>query len=233
MKKIKVTPYTPERYNEWQSFLKDSNNGTIFHDQDFLSYHPEGRFHFEHLMFYEGDSPIAILPGGFREDKTYRSPMGATFGGFVTPDDFNLKRGNETVKKFLEYIKERDSKGAVLTPPLTPFSSHPDEVIDYSLIYNGFTQYNPLYSSIIDTHTVKDRGDLHRKIRYNIRYAEKCGLEVREEESLDASYGILVKNKLKFNTAPTHSLEELRYLKQVFPERIVNFTGWYDSSPIA
>lgn len=29
---------------DWDNFVLNSNNGTMFHSRKFLSYHPEGRF---------------------------------------------------------------------------------------------------------------------------------------------------------------------------------------------
>ncbi|MFI5263453.1 MAG: GNAT family N-acetyltransferase, partial [Candidatus Kapaibacterium sp.] len=62
-------------------------NGTVFHTQQFLAYHNEGKFQFHHLLFYEGKRLVAVLPGGLRENgKIYDSPLGASYGSFVTED---------------------------------------------------------------------------------------------------------------------------------------------------
>jgi len=51
----------------WQGFLARSANGTLFHDLDFLRYHPPGRFRFHHLMLIHDGEPIALFPGGLVE----------------------------------------------------------------------------------------------------------------------------------------------------------------------
>src|SRR4051812_31086914 len=80
--------YDPARHEAmWDRFVKTSMNGTVFHRQKFLRYHPEGRFDFHHLMFFRGEKLVAVLPGRLiNNGKVYDSPAGASYGSFVTED---------------------------------------------------------------------------------------------------------------------------------------------------
>jgi hypothetical protein len=41
--------YRQQDVGAWRAFLHDSNNATLFHDLDFLGYHPPDRYDFRHL----------------------------------------------------------------------------------------------------------------------------------------------------------------------------------------
>src|SRR5207237_970692 len=84
---IRVVPYNSALHKElWDAFVSRSMNGTVFHTQQFLDYHPNGRFQFQHLLFYSGEHLVAVLPGGIRNGNIFESPLGASYGSFVTGD---------------------------------------------------------------------------------------------------------------------------------------------------
>ena len=51
--KITIKKYSKTNFNDWENFVKKSNNGTIFHLRRFLNYHQERNFEDCSLMFYE------------------------------------------------------------------------------------------------------------------------------------------------------------------------------------
>src|SRR5215471_12773101 len=72
--------------SEWERFLAQSANGTLFHDLRFLRYHPEHRFCFHHLIFKQRGKTNALLTGGLAETAEglmFCSPLGASIGGFA------------------------------------------------------------------------------------------------------------------------------------------------------
>jgi len=83
-----IVPYDEELHKKlWDSFVLSSMNGTVFHTHQFLAYHREGKFDFHHLLFFHGKRLVAVFPGGFSNGgKIYESPMGASYGSFVTED---------------------------------------------------------------------------------------------------------------------------------------------------
>ena len=46
----------------WDSFVKNANNGTIFHLRRFLSYHPEDRFVDHSIEFYKKNTLFSVFP---------------------------------------------------------------------------------------------------------------------------------------------------------------------------
>jgi len=113
---IRIEEYEPGRRAAWNDFVASGVNGTVFHSQDFLDYHPPGRFDFRHLMFYDGDTLVAVLPGAVKE-RSYVSPSGASFGGFAFREYLSLADADRVVKAFVGWCRERGIEQARLTPP--------------------------------------------------------------------------------------------------------------------
>ena len=50
--RIIIKKYKNSLKKEWNNFVNQSNNGTIFHNQKFLSYHLNRKFIDHSLLFY-------------------------------------------------------------------------------------------------------------------------------------------------------------------------------------
>jgi hypothetical protein len=229
---IKVVKYTKELKNTWNSFVENSNNGTIFHSQSFLEYHPEARFNFHHLMFYKNDELIALLPGGLIGDM-YKSPMGASFGGFVVKPRIGLQDADAIIKAFIRYCASNLIKEVYITPPMQIYNSTFNESIEYAMHYNHFILISSLFSSVIDFSMIHSKEDLSKNTRHKINKAINKGVRIEENKDYDAFYPILLKNKEKFHVPPTHTLEELKKIESLMPGMMTLFLAYYEGKPIA
>ena len=79
----------------WDNFIAQSNNGTIFHQRKFLSYHRERTFKDCSLMFVEKTIICAVFTGAVINNCLYSHP-GASFGGFVY-NQLSFKVANQIV----------------------------------------------------------------------------------------------------------------------------------------
>src|SRR5436190_4654187 len=113
---VRTVEYDPVLHKKlWDKFVVRSMNGTIFHSQQFLDYHPSGRFNFKHLLFYEGEKLVAVLPGGlYRNGKNYESPAGASYGSFVT-EDISAQTALDVVAAFEHYVRANKIEDVYLT----------------------------------------------------------------------------------------------------------------------
>ena len=50
---ITIRKYEISLQKEWDKFVKSSDNGTIFHERDFLTYHIGREFIDHSLLFYQ------------------------------------------------------------------------------------------------------------------------------------------------------------------------------------
>lgn len=216
-----------EKYKEkWDKFVNESNNGTIFHLQQFLAYHDSNKFNFHHLIFEQDGNIIALLPGELKNG-IFKSPMGASFGGFVTKH-ISYSKIEKIVITFLNYCKDNNINEIYLTHPVISYNKIITQDLDYALLYHGFEYKHHLYSSVINLERTYNLEHFEKKARNAVRKAQKMGVEVIINNDFDSFYPILVENKKKFKLSPTHTLEELKRLDSLLPGKIKLFLALKD-----
>jgi len=222
---INITRYTSSQQDEWDSFVRESNNGTIFHTQRFLSYHPEGRFQFHHLMFYDNKKLVAVLPAALRENgSSLESPIGASYGGIVL-SPMSYKQHEKIVDALLNYTKQMDFASIFLTPAPFFYQKKQMQNIDYALAFKGFGFDRHYISHIIEHKTTEQYfKEFNATARNSVRQFQRNNLTSIEittsRSAYQEIYPILVENKVRHNAQPTHTLEELLHLQELFPESI-------------
>jgi hypothetical protein len=214
-------------------------NGTVFHKQQFLSYHTSGKFDFHHLLFYHGKTLIAVLAGGIR-GTTYESPLGASYGSFVTMD-ISADEALAIVEAFENYITARDVKDVFLTSAPVIYQPIITQNLDFALLYRGYGYQRHYISHAIDLARnlpILDR--FHPSAKRHYKHAEKqADLVVKEidkvalQSELQEFYPIMVENKARLGTTPTHTLEDLLRLNDLLPDLIKLFTARLSGELIA
>ena len=63
-----IRPYGPDDAPAWKALLGDSHNATLFHDLDFLAYHPPGKHVFNHLVALWGTRIGALAVSAVQTD---------------------------------------------------------------------------------------------------------------------------------------------------------------------
>jgi len=228
----KIKEYSFANKEEWEKFIDLSSNGTIFHKQSFLEYHRKDKFSFNHLMIYKNDKLISIIPGAIIGDM-FKSPVGASFGGFVIKKNVGIEEADGIIKAFVQYCAKNGVKEVYITPPMQIYYETFNEAIEYSLNYNHFVQISCLYSSVIDFAKIKDKKNLPKNTRYCVNKAIRDGITIVESKNFEKAYPILLKNKEKFDVKPTHTLEELKKIDKLNPNSIVLLLAYYKNKPIA
>jgi hypothetical protein len=218
-----IVPYDPSRKEEWDSFVLRSNNGTMFQLQQFLGYHPEGRFPFHHLMFYKDGQLQAVLPGGL-DLNIFESPVGASYGSFVI-GDINFTETLEIIDSFEDYCWRKGIREVFLTAAPFIYQNEYSHNLDYALLYRGFTYQRHYISHAIKlTPDENLLGGFQSTARRYIRQALRNeSVSVERSDRYDLFHPILVENKKKHNASPTHSLEDLKVLYSLIPERLQLF----------
>ena len=231
-KNFKAVEYTPDKKAEWDTFVDASTNGTVFHKQAFLDYHPAGRFNFHHVMIYKDDALVSVIPGGITGEM-FKSPTGSSFGGFVVEREIGIEDADNIVKVFIKYCSEKGIKEIYITPPMQVYYDTWNEAVEFSMHYNHFIQISALYSSAIDFSKIHSKDDLSQNTRHKINAAINKGVQIVEKNDFDTFYPILLKNKAKFDAKPTHTLEELKRIEQLVPGTITLFLAYFKDEPIA
>ena len=66
---LSITKYTAKYLNQWNDFVLKSNNGTLFHNRNFLEYHLNLKFIDYSLLFFEDKVLIGIIPAAQMKKK--------------------------------------------------------------------------------------------------------------------------------------------------------------------
>ena len=230
---MEIIEYTEKWKDKWDNFVLASNNGTIFHMQKFFDYHSGGKFTFNHLIFLDKGNIVALLPGS-RIGSLYESPIGSSYGSIVTKD-VKFSYAMEIVSVLLEYGKKTGIKEFLLTSAPRVYEKHPNENLDFAMLWQGFKYDLHYISSAIKLFSDKDIiSRFQPTVRRNIRKVLKNpDIRIEMNDRYDEFHPILVNNKARHDIKPTHTLEDLLKLKQLLPENILLFMVYYKDVPIA
>ena len=230
---MEIVEYSENWKDKWDQFVLESNNGTMFHMQKFFDYHKPVKFTFNHLIFLERGNIVALLPGS-RIGDLYESPIGASYGSIVTKD-VKFSEAMDIVSTLIEFGKKTGIKEFLLTSAPRVYERHPNENLDFAMLWQGFNYDLHYISSAIKLEPDNDiLSRFQQTVRRNIRKTLKNpDIRVEINNKYDEFYPILIENKARHNVKPTHSLEDLLKLTQLLPDRLVLFMVYYKDKPIA
>ena len=101
-----VDKLSKDNYGPWDSFVKNANNGTIFHLRKFFSYHPNDRFIDHSIEFYKNNSLFSVFPAAelmINKNRLLVSHPGATVGSFVVSEHLSISDSFKLIESLIEY----------------------------------------------------------------------------------------------------------------------------------
>ena len=228
-----------KNYEAWDRFVKKANNGTIFHLRKFLSYHPDERFIDHSIEFYKNNTLVSVFSAAesiINGKRFLLSHPGATVGSFVTPENLTISNSIKLVKTLVHYAKKNELDGIRLTLPPLFYHNRASNYIDYSLLKNGFVYHKREVTSTLFIE--KNEDSILKKFRPShgraVRKAEKLGVVVKRTNQVEDFFSILKENlKIRHGVDPTHTLDEIYNLIEIFPESINIFGAFYKKQMIA
>jgi len=235
---IKAKIMTKTDVDQWDNFVENSGNGTIFHLQKFLNYHPKGKFKNHNIIFQDGKEIIAVIPGveEKRKIKSFISHPGASFGGFVFRNGISIKKIENIISIFLEYIKKNDFRSVFITMASLPYQDKFGEEIDFLLNLNGFRIKKKELTSGLFLDFVSEEEILKSFKDSTVRGIKKSlrnNVNFRQSDDIRIFYNILSENLRKFHkTEPTHSYDELKRLMSEFSDRVLLFGAYHKEKMI-
>ncbi len=224
---------------EWDEFVWAANNGTIFHTRQFLSYHPGDRFTDHSYLILKKDQPYALFPAVRIESdglETLYSHRGASYGGIVFQEDLSIRDAYDLVEGLLEEAESAGIEQIVMTPPPVIYYRRLSNYLDFALYKHGFQYRKREISSMLtlESSIEGNLGKFRSSSRRNYRKAKREGVAIRQTDDYAAFYRILKRNlKIRHDVQPTHTLEELERLAEIFPDRIRLFGAYLDDTMIA
>ncbi|MFH1181013.1 MAG: GNAT family N-acetyltransferase [bacterium] len=220
MENLKAVKYNKYWQKKWDEFVASSCNGTIFHCQKFLSYHSSEKFKDFSLLLSESGQIKSVFPAAAKEIEGKRyffSHPGSSYGGLVVNENISIAEAFEYLKIVIDFAKKNSFDGIIIRHSERIFQKSPAEVLDFAMTWLGFGYYARELSSSVDL----ARFNFNKKARNAVRKAEKLGLTGSLSQDYDGFFKLLCDNLAKkHNSLPTHSLEEMKKIKNLFPEDV-------------
>jgi len=228
---MEIVRYKPEMQEEWDKFVEGARNGTIFHTQKFLSYHPPGKLEDCSLLFRH-KKIMAVLPAAVvkEEEKVIlRSHPGSSYGGVILSHKSDSAIAVDVLNGLIGFAERESFDSIQIDMAPSIYQSYPCEEIDFALSHLGFKiKYLELSSAIFLSDSMEKwwaifRSDTARSIT---KALENPDIEVRDSEDWESYWKILEENLKRHGAKPAHTLEEMLRIKELFPDRI-KFTASY------
>ena len=222
----------------WDSFVKNANNGTLFHLRKFLSYHPEDRFVDHSIEFYKKNTLFSVFPAAesnINGGNMLVSHPGLTVGSFVVPESISISDSLELIRVLIDYAKKNKFEGVRLTIPPVFYQNRVSNYIDYALLRNGFKYLKREVTStlFIESDVKANLGKFKPSHARAVRKAKETGIDIKISQDVESFYSILKENlNIRHGVNPTHTIQELYDLIDLFPNSINIFGAFYKEEMI-
>ncbi len=226
---IKVEPL--KEPDEWEAFLVNAVNGTLFHSLKFLSYHPADRFTSHHITFRRKGNLVGVMAGVERDEngqKVWISHPGASYGGPAWSRKLHYNHLEELVQALIKYAREQGFNSLRMTIPPVIYNPDPEQALDFALWRCGFKVVRIELTQAVRLDPTPDAlfRNFVNKTRNAYRRAEKLGVKFRiieqpTAQELDRFWEILVENRRGLGVVPAHNRAEIKRLHQLVPERLM------------
>jgi hypothetical protein len=223
----------------WDAFVDGANGGNFFHKISFLEYH-KGKFvdKEHHLAFFKGEELFGVMPMAIFEEegrRVLRSPYGASYGGPLFKKRLTYSESSAIADLLLEMFDSMVIDRAVLTFPIPPLYRVYSEVFLLSLYEHGFECINRDISCVVPLNLPAENmiDVLDRSARNHVRKARKSSISIVHHAGADLFGTVLEKTFEKHQARPTHTIEELHWLMERFPQEISCDVAFYNDIPVA
>lgn len=223
---MEVIRFEKKYLNDWEEFVKQSCNGTIFHTRKFLSYHAADKFNDSSLIFTVKNKIVSVLPAAVIErdgKKIFNSHQGASFGGFVYKDSLSIRQAFDLTEALIDFTKQDKFNRLHVTHSPFVYQKRYNNYFDFAFIQNGFQYLKREVSSIVPLPSNENElfNLFKPETRTSTRRAIKMGVEIRKSEDYKTYYDILKNNlNMRHNVQPAHTLDELKQLRNIYPDEI-------------
>lgn len=160
---MKMQPYTIRKYahtnrKTWEEFAEAY--GTIFHERQFLRYHPARRFRDHSLMLRKESRLVGIFPAVEHDEESCKwliSHPGSTFGSLVTNPNEGVHEINNLINMVLSYSKKHRFTGIRITLPPVVYQCGLNNAVEFCLRRAGFQYIKQELSSVLELREIQLR----------------------------------------------------------------------------
>lgn len=223
MSKIGIERYRPELLKTWDQFvLEESLNGTFLHTKQFYEYHKD-RFTDHSFMFFDKSKLLAVLPAAI-EGKSFKSHPGCTFAGFVLSQNVTISQLFEFIELLEANLTSSQLVNISFTLPPATIDLASAEMLEYVLDHSGYKHIVDATQTVFVSKIDNEQALLasyRGSTRNQTRQAIKSGLNWQLSDDYTRFWDILNQNlEDRHETKPVHTLEEMQWLVNKFPNHI-------------
>lgn len=230
LKDYSIEIYQPKFKSIWNTFVSTSKNATFLFHRDFMEYHQE-RFEDYSLMVFKDEKLMAIMPANKVKNEVH-SHQGLTYGGILLPKQIRFEIVLHCFELVLKFLHEQNIHTLYIKEIPSIYHHMPSDEIHYLnfILKAELVRRDAL--SVIDN---QNKLKFSNSRREGIKRANKHGLTIVRDDNFEAFWNTILKINLKqkHNATPVHSLSEILYLKQIFPENIQQFNVYHNDRIVA
>ncbi|MBR6927296.1 MAG: GNAT family N-acetyltransferase, partial [Bacteroidaceae bacterium] len=198
-------------------------------DRRYMDYHAD-RFCDHSLLFYRGETLLAVLPAHLDSD-TLCSHRGLTYGGLLTAANRHATDVIQMLDEVCNYYRTKSCKRLIYKAVPHIYSTTPCEADLYWLTQRGGSIVRRALSTAINLEAPLPFSTLRRR---RVKKAQKNCVTVARSSDFKGFWGILEENlSRRFGVKPVHTLEEITLLQSCFPTEILLFTATASGNVVA
>jgi hypothetical protein len=216
-----VRPFAEQDANSWDELASESWNGTFLHERRFLAYHGDRFRDLSCVVEDDRKRIIGVFPAAFHptDALTVVSHPGLTYGGLIHKGGLRGVALLDALQDICALYREMGLQRLLYKPVPYIYHTVPSAEDLYALFRLGAVRYRCDLSAAIDLDARQKPSALRRR---DLAKARKACLNMTSgPERLEPFWSVLEANlKTKHGTRPVHTLEEITYLQNRFPEQI-------------
>lgn len=227
--KLKIEKYHPNFFSIWNDFISKTKNGTFLFHRNFMEYHQD-RFDDFSLLIFNEEKLLAVLPANVDDTKVY-SHQGLTYGGLLVSEKMRSTDFFDIFKSILEFLHYQGITRLYIKDLPHFYTNQFADEIKYLQFITNAEIYRKDICSVIN---------LSEKFHVSKSVKRDCNISLIKKHRIifDDDLSIFWKDVLEpnllqtYQAKPVHSLEEILYLKNHFPQEIIQVNVYSDDEKI-
>lgn len=220
---ITILRYAPTYKKQWDTLVDRARNPNFFFRREYMEYHRDRFSDFSLLAFRNGNL-AAVLPGNIVEEKFY-SHQGLTFGGLIVSSKVRAAESGIILKSIFQHLKESSITHMIYKKMPYIYSIEPCDDDIYHLIQAGANLKSCHLNQVIDYRHFSISSERRRFIKKSRRR----NIVIEESKDFFSFWSLLERNLSQHDARPTHTLDEIQFLANVFPQHIKLICAYHNA----
>lgn len=212
-----IQKYNPDFYKIWNDFISKSKNGTFLFHRDFMEYHHDRFLDFS-LLIFEEEKLLGVLPANVVNKELF-SHQGLTYGGLVVSEKLRTTDYISIFQAVLKFLNDSDISHFHIKDLPSFYTKQFSDEIKYLQFILDADVYRKDICSVIN---LLENFSISKSVKRDFNISVNKNYSIDYYGSFELFWNqVLIPNLWETHQAkPVHSLEEIIYLKNLFPENI-------------